>query len=163
MQVAIIEIARHLANLDDAQSTEFDKKTPHPVIALITEWQESSGSIEERNEQSDLGGSMRLGAQKINLTENSLIKKIYHKDSIQERHRHRYEFNNNYRDVMTEAGIIFSGTSVDDLVEVIELSSKSWFVATQFHPEFTSNPRDGHPLFKSFVRACVTKKSEAEN
>ena len=163
MQVAIIEIARHLANLDDAQSTEFDKKTPHPVIALITEWQESSGSIEERNEQSDLGGSMRLGAQKINLTENSLIKKIYHKDSIQERHRHRYEFNNNYRDVMTEAGIIFSGTSVDDLVEVIELSSKSWFIATQFHPEFTSNPRDGHPLFKSFVRACVTKKSEAEN
>ena len=163
MQVAIIEIARHLANLDDAQSTEFDKKTPHPVIALITEWQESSGSIEERNEQSDLGGSMRLGAQKINLTENSLIKKIYHKNSIQERHRHRYEFNNNYRDVMTEAGIIFSGTSVDDLVEVIELSSKSWFVATQFHPEFTSNPRDGHPLFKSFVRACVTKKSEAEN
>tara|TARA_B110000003_G_scaffold85223_1_gene87261 strand:- start:449 stop:2080 length:1632 start_codon:yes stop_codon:yes gene_type:complete len=163
MQVAIIEIARHLANLDDAQSTEFDKKTPHPVIALITEWQESSGSIEERNEQSDLGGSMRLGAQKINLTENSLIKKIYHKDSIQERHRHRYEFNNNYRDVMTEAGIIFSGTSVDDLVEVIELSSKSWFVATQFHPEFTSNPRDGHPLFKSFVRACVTNKSEAEN
>ena len=163
MQVAIIEIARHLANLDDAQSTEFDKKTPHPVIALITEWQESSGSIEERNEQSDLGGSMRLGAQKINLTENSLIKKIYHKDSIQERHRHRYEFNNNYRDLMTEAGIIFSGTSVDDLVEVIELSSKSWFVATQFHPEFTSNPRDGHPLFKSFVRACVTKKSEAEN
>ena len=106
---------------------------------------------------------MRLGAQKINLTENSLIKKIYHKDSIQERHRHRYEFNNNYRDVMTEAGIIFSGTSVDDLVEVIELSSKSWFVATQFHPEFTSNPRDGHPLFKSFVRACVTNKSEAEN
>ncbi len=163
MQVAIIEIARHLANLDDAQSTEFDKKTPHPVIALITEWQESSGSIEERNEQSDLGGSMRLGAQKINLTENSLIKKIYHKNSIQERHRHRYEFNNNYRDLMTEAGIIFSGTSVDDLVEVIELSSKSWFVATQFHPEFTSNPRDGHPLFKSFVRACVTKKSEAEN
>ena len=101
---------------------------------------------------------MRLGAQRINLAKNSLIRKIYQNDSIQERHRHRYEFNNNYRDVMAEAGILFSGTSVDDLVEVIELSSKSWFVATQFHPEFTSNPRDGHPLFKSFVKACVTKK-----
>ncbi|MDG1866140.1 MAG: CTP synthase [Woeseiaceae bacterium] len=158
MQVAIIEMARHLANLESAQSTEFDKTTPHPVIALITEWQEGTGLIEERNEQSDLGGSMRLGAQRINLAKNSLIRKIYQNDSIQERHRHRYEFNNNYRDVMAEAGILFSGTSVDDLVEVIELSSKSWFVATQFHPEFTSNPRDGHPLFKSFVKACVTKK-----
>ena len=158
MQVAIIEMARHLANLESAQSTEFDKTTPHPVIALITEWQEGTGVIEERNEQSELGGSMRLGAQKINLAKNSLIRTIYQNDSIQERHRHRYEFNNNYRDVMTEAGILFSGTSVDDLVEVIELSSKSWFVATQFHPEFTSNPRDGHPLFKSFVEACVTKK-----
>ena len=161
MQVAIIEIARHLANLESAQSTEFDKTTPHPVIALITEWQEGTGVIEERNEQSELGGSMRLGAQKINLAKNSLIRTIYQNDSIQERHRHRYEFNNNYRDVMTEAGILFSGTSVDDLVEVIELSSKSWFVATQFHPEFTSNPRDGHPLFKSFVEACVTKKEGA--
>mgnify|MGYP001274695487 FL=1 len=158
MQVAIIEMARHLADLESAQSTEFDKTTPHPVIALITEWQEGTGVIEERNEQSELGGSMRLGAQKINLAKNSLIRTIYQNDSIQERHRHRYEFNNNYRDVMTEAGILFSGTSVDDLVEVIELSSKSWFVATQFHPEFTSNPRDGHPLFKSFVEACVTKK-----
>ena len=158
MQVAIIEMARHLANLESAQSTELDKTTPHPVIALITEWQEGTGVIEERNEQSELGGSMRLGAQKINLAKNSLIRTIYQNDSIQERHRHRYEFNNNYRDVMTEAGILFSGTSVDDLVEVIELSSKSWFVATQFHPEFTSNPRDGHPLFKSFVEACVTKK-----
>ena len=158
MQVAIIEMARHLANLESAQSTEFDKTTPHPVIALITEWQEGTGVIEERNEQSDLGGSMRLGAQRINLAKNSLIRKIYQNDSIQERQRHRYEFNNNYRDVMAEAGILFSGTSVDDLVEVIELSSKSWFVATQFHPEFTSNPRDGHPLFKSFVKACVTKK-----
>ena len=158
MQVAIIEMARHLANLESAQSTEFDKTTPHPVIALITEWQEGTGVIEERNEQSELGGSMRLGAQKINLAKNSLIRTIYQNDSIQERHRHRYEFNNNYRDVMAEAGILFSGTSVDDLVEVIELSSKSWFVATQFHPEFTSNPRDGHPLFKSFVEACVTKK-----
>ena len=158
MQVAIIEMARHLADLESAQSTEYDKTTPHPVIALITEWQEGTGVIEERNEQSELGGSMRLGAQKINLAKNSLIRTIYQNDSIQERHRHRYEFNNNYRDVMTEAGILFSGTSVDDLVEVIELSSKSWFVATQFHPEFTSNPRDGHPLFKSFVKACVTKK-----
>jgi CTP synthase len=154
MQVAIIEAARNLANLKNAQSTEFNKETPHPVIALITEWQESSGDIEERDELSDMGGTMRLGAQQINLTDESLIKSVYGEQAIHERHRHRYEFNNNYRDIMEKAGVVFSGTSVDNLVEVIELPDHPWFVASQFHPEFTSNPRDGHPLFKSFIIAC---------
>jgi CTP synthase len=154
MQVAIIEAARNLANLENAQSTEFNKETPHPVIALITEWQESSGDIEERDELSDMGGTMRLGAQQINLTDESLIKSVYGEQAIHERHRHRYEFNNNYRDIMEKAGVVFSGTSVDNLVEVIELPDHPWFVASQFHPEFTSNPRDGHPLFKSFIIAC---------
>ena len=155
MQVAIIEAARNLANLENAQSTEFDKETPHPVIALITEWQESSGDIEERDELSDMGGTMRLGEQQINLNDESLIKSVYGEQIIHERHRHRYEFNNNYRDVMERAGVVFSGTSVDDLVEVIELPDHPWFIASQFHPEFTSNPRDGHPLFKSFIKACT--------
>ena len=154
MQVAIIEAARNLANLENAQSTEFNKETPHPVIALITEWQESSGDIEERDELSDMGGTMRLGAQQINLTDESLIKSVYGEQAIHERHRHRYEFNNNYRDIMEKAGVVFSGTSLDNLVEVIELPDHPWFVASQFHPEFTSNPRDGHPLFKSFIIAC---------
>ena len=161
MQVAIIEAARNLANLKYAQSTEFNKKTPHPVIALITEWQENSGEIEERDELSDMGGTMRLGAQRINLVESSLVESVYDNKIIQERHRHRYEFNNNYRDRMEKAGIVFSGTSVDDLVEVIELPSHPWFVASQFHPEFTSNPRDGHPLFKSFIKACYELKNKA--
>ncbi|MDB2543713.1 CTP synthase [Woeseiaceae bacterium] len=155
MQVAIIEAARNLANLENAQSTEFDKETPHPVIALITEWQESSGDIEERDELSDMGGTMRLGEQQINLNDESLIKSVYGEQIIHERHRHRYEFNNNYRDVMERAGVVFSGISVDDLVEVIELPDHPWFIASQFHPEFTSNPRDGHPLFKSFIKACT--------
>ena len=161
MQVAIIEAARNLANLKYAHSTEFNKKTPHPVIALITEWQENSGEIEERDELSDKGGTMRLGAQQINLVESSLVESIWTDKIIQERHRHRYEFNNNYRDRMEKAGIVFSGTSVDDLVEVIELPSHPWFVASQFHPEFTSNPRDGHPLFKSFIKACYELKNKA--
>jgi len=166
MQVAIIETARNLANLDGAQSTEFHKDTKHPVIALITEWLEITGKLEERDEQSDLGGTMRLGAQEINLTKGSQIESIYHKQVIKERHRHRYEFNNNYRDNLEKAGIRFSGLSVDDLVEVIEIPNHPWFIASQFHPEFTSNPRDGHPLFKSFIEATLNyhnqgKKNEA--
>tara|TARA_B110000444_G_scaffold96506_1_gene91471 strand:+ start:18418 stop:20052 length:1635 start_codon:yes stop_codon:yes gene_type:complete len=159
MQVAIIEAARNLAKLENAQSTEFNKKTPHPVIALITEWQESTGEIEERDELSDMGGTMRLGEQQINLTNKSLVKSIYGNQSIYERHRHRYEFNNNYRNLMEKAGVVFSGTSVDNLVEVIELPNHPWFLASQFHPEFKSNPRDGHPLFKSFIKACTESKS----
>ena len=155
MQVAVIEAARDLAGLDGAHSTEFERGTEHPVVALITEWETSAGEREERSEDSDMGGTMRLGAQEILLAEDSMVGSIYGKPTIQERHRHRYEVNNNYRDVLEEAGIRFSGLSVDDLVEVIEIPSHPWFVASQFHPEFTSNPRDGHPLFKSFVRATV--------
>ena len=155
MQVAVIEAARDLAGLEGAHSTEFERGTEHPVVALITEWETSAGEREERSEDSDMGGTMRLGAQEIQLAEDSMVGSIYGKPTIYERHRHRYEVNNNYRDVLEEAGIRFSGLSVDDLVEVIEIPSHPWFVASQFHPEFTSNPRDGHPLFKSFVRATV--------
>ena len=162
MQVAIIEAARNLANLRGAQSTEFNKDTKHPVIALITEWLESTGELEERDEQSDLGGTMRLGAQKINLTKGSQIESIYHKKVIMERHRHRYEFNNNYRDNLEKAGIRFSGLSVDDLVEIIEIPDHPWFIASQFHPEFTSNPRDGHPLFKSFIEAALNYHNQGK-
>ena len=154
MQVAVIEVARNLAGLNGAHSTEFDRESAHPVIALITEWQTDSGSREERSEQSDLGGTMRLGAQPIYLEKDSKVASVYGKGQIAERHRHRYEVNNNYRGRLEEAGLRFSGLSVDDLVEMIELPDHPWFVASQFHPEFTSNPRDGHPLFVSFVEAA---------
>jgi len=161
MQVAVIEAARHLAGLDGAMSTEFDPQTPHPVIALITEWQDASGTTEERSESSDMGGTMRLGGQEVTLIEGSLAARAYGKTKIVERHRHRYEFNNNYRDRLSEAGLSFSGVSVDDLVEMIEIGDHPFFLASQFHPEFTSNPRDGHPLFKTFISA-VRKHMEDE-
>ena len=154
LQVAVIEAARNLAGLDGAHSTEFERGTPHPVVALITEWETSAGEREERSEASDLGGTMRLGAQEIKLAEGSFAASIYGAETIHERHRHRYEVNNLYRDRLENAGVRFSGRSVDDLVEVVEIPGHPWFVASQFHPEFTSNPRDGHPLFKSFVRAA---------
>ena len=154
MQVAVIEAARHLAGCDGAMSTEFDKDTPHPVVALITEWQDASGDVEQRDEASNLGGTMRLGAQDIALSPGSLAATTYGSDTVRERHRHRYEVNNNYRDRLEEAGLRFSGLSVDDLVEMIELPDHPWFLASQFHPEFTSNPRDGHPLFKGFIDAA---------
>ncbi len=160
MQVAIIEAARDLAGLEGAHSTEFQRGTEHPVVALITEWETSAGEREERNEQSDLGGTMRLGAQEVHLTEGSMAASIYGKPAIHERHRHRYEVNNNYRDALEKAGIRFSGLSVDDLVEMIEIPGHPWFVASQFHPEFTSNPRDGHPLFASFIRATVQARND---
>ncbi len=153
MQVAVIEAARNLARLDGAMSTEFEPKTPHPVVALITEWQTESGQLEQRDEQSELGGTMRLGAQSIALAEGSLAARSYGRTTIEERHRHRYEVNNNYRDTLTAAGLRFSGVSVDDLVEVVEIPDHPWFIASQFHPEFTSNPRDGHPLFIGFINA----------
>lgn len=153
MQVAIIEAARDLAGLEGAHSTEFVRGTPHPVVALITEWETEAGERERRSEASELGGTMRLGAQKVKLVEGSLAATVYGKAEIYERHRHRYEVNNNYRDVLEKAGIRFSGLSVDDLVEVIELPGHPWFIASQFHPEFTSNPRDGHPLFTGFIQA----------
>ena len=154
MQVAVIEAARNLAGLEGAQSTEFERATPHPVIALITEWQTAAGERQQRDEDSDLGGTMRLGAQSIDLKEGSLAASVYGKTTIVERHRHRYEVNNNYRDELEKAGLRFSGLSVDDLVEVVELPDHPWFVASQFHPEFKSNPRDGHPLFAGFIVAA---------
>ncbi len=153
MQVAIIEAARNLAGLEGAHSTEFVRGTPHAVVALITEWETDAGERERRSEESELGGTMRLGAQKVSLVDGSLAATVYGANEIHERHRHRYEVNNNYRDVLEKAGIRFSGLSVDDLVEVIELPEHPWFVASQFHPEFTSNPRDGHPLFTGFILA----------
>jgi CTP synthase len=154
MQVAVIEAARNLAGLEGAMSTEFNKKTPYPVVALITEWETEAGSVEQRDEASELGGTMRLGAQQVSLAEGSLAATSYGATSIEERHRHRYEVNNNYRAKLEEAGMRFSGTSVDDLVEMVEIPDHPWFLASQFHPEFTSNPRDGHPLFTSFVSAA---------
>jgi CTP synthase len=154
MQLAIIEYARNVAGLKGANSTEFDRATTHPVIALITEWQDLARGQQVRDEKSDLGGSMRLGAQEAKLVPGSLVRSLYGKDSIFERHRHRYEFNNHYLDEMRAAGLTFSGFSADGLVEFIELESHPWFVASQFHPEFTSTPRDGHPLFSGFVRAA---------
>jgi CTP synthase len=154
MQVAVIEAARHLAGLDGAMSTEFHRGTPHPVVGLITEWQTASGAIEERSESSELGGTMRLGAQAVHLAKGSLAASVYGSREIRERHRHRYEVNNHYRATLEKAGLRFSGLSVDDLVEMVEIPAHPWFLASQFHPEFTSNPRDGHPLFAGFIRAA---------
>jgi CTP synthase len=154
MQLAIIEYARNVSALKGANSTEFDRATNHPVIALITEWQDLERGQQVRDEKTDLGGSMRLGAQEAKLKPGSVAHALYGKESIFERHRHRYEFNNHYLDELTSAGLSFSGFSADGLVEFIELCSHPWFVASQFHPEFTSTPRDGHPLFTGFVRAA---------
>ena len=154
LQVAVIEFARNVAGLSGAHSTEFHPGTPHPVIGLITEWRDRTGSTEERSAESDLGGTMRLGAQNSRLSQGSLARSVYNSDTIFERHRHRYEFNNNYMAKLEECGLQFSGVSDDGLVEVVELPEHPWFLACQFHPEFTSNPLDGHPLFTSFVAAA---------
>jgi CTP synthase len=164
MQVAVIEFARNVAALADAQSTEFRKDTPHPVIALITEWQDRTGRVERRDEQSDLGGTMRLGGQECRLVPGTLAHRMYGKDVINERHRHRYEFNNAYRDTLEQAGLCISGTSLDgNLVEMVEIRNHPWFLACQFHPEFTSTPRDGHPLFIGFVEAANARHTEKED
>ncbi|MGH8402359.1 MAG: CTP synthase, partial [Gammaproteobacteria bacterium] len=154
LQVAVTEFARNVAGLKGAHSTEFERNTPHPVIALITEWRDRGGQTETRNAQSDLGGTMRLGAQEAHLKAGTLAHKLYGKDVISERHRHRYEINNNYREQLEKKGMVFSGYSVDDLVEIIELPDHPFFIATQFHPEFTSTPRDGHGLFSGFIQAA---------
>ena len=153
LQAAVIEYARNKLHLTDANSTEFNPGTRAPVIALIKEWMNTDGSVENRSESSDLGGSMRLGAQECILSDQSMAKNIYQKNSIFERHRHRYEFNINFKNDLEEAGLKFSGHSKDGLVEIIELEDHPWFFACQFHPEFTSSPRNGHPLFESFVEA----------
>jgi CTP synthase len=159
MQVAIVEFGRHVLGLADANSTEFNRATSNPVIALITEWQDPTRGAQVRDETSDKGATMRLGAQEALLAAGSLAREVYGKDRIFERHRHRYEFNNNYLERYTRAGMRFSGFSPDGLVEVIELPDHPWFVATQFHPEFTSTPRDGHPLFTGFIRAARAHRS----
>ncbi len=157
MQLAVIEYARDLAGLTGAHSTEFDAETPHPVVALITEWQDRDGRVERRNTTSDLGGTMRLGGQECELKAGSLVRKIYGADRIIERHRHRYEVNNHYLPRLREAGMSFSGLSLTgELCEMVEIPGHPWFVGCQFHPEFTSTPRGGHPLFKSFVEAALT-------
>jgi CTP synthase len=154
MQVAIVEYGRHVLGFAEANSTEFNRATSHPVIALISEWQDQARGAQVRDESSNKGATMRLGAQEILLGAGTRAREIFGKDVIMERHRHRYEFNNNYLDRFTHAGLRFSGFSRDGLVEVIELPNHPWFVATQFHPEFTSTPRDGHPLFTGFIRAA---------
>ncbi|MBB5209486.1 CTP synthase [Chiayiivirga flava] len=160
MQAAVVEFARDVCKLEGANSTENDRQAPHPVIGLITEWRTSSGDVERRDEGSDLGGTMRLGAQECRLKAGTRARELYGADVITERHRHRYEFNNRYRTQLEEAGLVISGKSMDDLlVEMIELPNHPWFVACQFHPEFTSTPRDGHPLFVGFVRAAREAKA----
>lgn len=155
MQVALIEYARNVAGMPGAHSTEFNKATPYPVVGLITEWRDADGSVEVRTDESDLGGTMRLGSQNCNLKDNTKAREIYGKAVIQERHRHRYEVNNHLRPRLEEAGLVVSGLSADNqLVEMIEIPTHPWFVAGQFHPEFNSTPRDGHPLFQSFVAAA---------
>lgn len=164
MQTAVIEFARHVAGLSEANSTEFDKKTPYPVIGLISEWMEGDGQRQLRDEQSDLGGTMRLGAQMCQLEPHSLALRVYEKPSIVERHRHRYEVNNIFVDTLVEHGLMVSGRSADgELVEMIELPNHPWFLACQFHPEFTSTPRDSHPLFKSFVMAARHYHQQKDN
>jgi len=159
MQVAIVEYARHMLGLADANSTEFNRATPNPVIALITEWQDQAQGAQQRNEESGKGATMRLGAQEVLLAAGTRAREVYGKDVILERHRHRFEFNNTYLDRFRQAGLRFPGFSRDGLVEIIELADHPWFVATQFHPEFTSTPRDGHPLFTGFIRAARTHRA----
>ncbi|GAA5315659.1 MAG: CTP synthase [Candidatus Pelagadaptatus aseana] len=159
MQSVVIEFARNVLGLKDANSTEFNKETANPVIGLITEWVTSEGGVEQRDESSDLGGTMRLGGQECRLVAGSKAREVYGDDVIVERHRHRYEVNNNYVDQLQKGGLKIGGWSADDsLVEMVELEDHPWFVACQFHPEFTSTPRDGHPLFTSYIQAAVDNK-----
>ncbi|QEM80680.1 CTP synthase [Halomonas binhaiensis] len=161
MQVAVIEFARHVAGWADANSTEFTHDTQHPVVGLITEWITPEGKIEVRDEASDLGGTMRLGGQECRLGNGSKAREAYGDDVIVERHRHRFEVNNQFIDELEKAGLVVSGRSIDNsLVEMVELPEHPWYVACQFHPEFTSTPRDGHPLFTGFVNAALTHKAK---
>jgi CTP synthase len=162
MQAAAVEFARNVCSLEGANTTEVDPETPHGVIGMITEWLDASGSVEERNEHSDLGGTMRLGGQKCRLRKDSLARKLYGQEIITERHRHRYEFNNHYRDIFQKHGMVLSGLSMDEmLVEIIEISDHPWFLACQFHPEFTSSPRGSHPLFTGFIEAALREQQGA--
>ncbi|HFK3115132.1 TPA: CTP synthase [Legionella pneumophila] len=163
MQTAVIEFARNVVGLTGANSTEFNKETLYPVLGLISEWMDADGSKQIRDENTDLGGTMRLGGQYCHLAEDTLARKVYGKPQIVERHRHRYEVNNKYVDSLVKHGLIISGRSADNsLVEMIELADHPWFLACQFHPEFTSNPRDSHPLFKEFVLAARIHHQEKD-
>jgi CTP synthase len=162
MQVAVIEFARNCAGLAGAHSTEFDREAPHPVIALITEWKTPDGMLHRRDDQSAKGGTMRLGGQQCKLAPDSFVSRAYGTESILERHRHRYEFNNTYTMELEAAGMRIAGRSMDgNLVEIVEIPSHPWFVGCQFHPEFTSTPRDGHPLFTAFIRAATSHKQRS--
>ncbi|BBD80524.1 CTP synthase [Aerosticca soli] len=165
MHAAVVDFARHVAGLEGADSSENDRNTPHPVIALITEWTTASGAVETRDERSDLGGTMRLGAQECRLKAGTLARELYGREVVRERHRHRYEFNNRYRQMFEDLGLVISGKSMDDLlVEMIELPRQQhpWFLACQAHPEFTSTPREGHPLFIGFIQAAREYKAVRE-
>ncbi|MFZ0256100.1 MAG: CTP synthase [Gammaproteobacteria bacterium] len=160
MQVAVIEFARHKAGLTGANSTEFNPETTHPVVALVNEWTTEDGILQRRSTASELGGTMRLGAQKARLQPGSRARRIYDQAIINERHRHRYEFNNTYLPILQDAGLMVAGRTVDgNLVEVIELPDHPWFIGCQFHPEFTSTPRDGHPLFSAFIKAANAQRA----
>ncbi|HNR91120.1 MAG TPA: CTP synthase [Dokdonella sp.] len=160
MHAAVVDFARHVAGLEAANSSENDRNCKDPVIALITEWTTSTGEVEKRDENSDMGGTMRLGAQECRLKAGTLARQLYGQDVVRERHRHRYEFNNRYRQAFEDLGLVISGKSMDDLlVEMIELADHPWFIACQAHPEFTSTPRDGHPLFVGFIGAAREYKA----
>jgi len=161
MQVALIDFARNVAGLKDAHSTEFNAETPFPVIGLINEWLDEEGQVEYRHKDSDLGGTMRLGSQLCHLMKGTKVCDVYGSETINERHRHRFEVNNNYREQLSKAGLVFSGLSTDKtLVEVIEIPDHPWFIAGQFHPEFNSTPRDGHPLFEGFIAASFEHQKQ---
>jgi CTP synthase len=160
MQIAVIEFARNKAGLHGAHSTEFNPKTPHPVLALVTEWTTTEGALERRDVSSDLGGTMRLGGQPCRLLPGSQVRSIYGKEVIVERHRHRYEFNNRYADLLEGVGLSITGRSIDGhLVEIVEIPQHPWFIGCQFHPEFTSTPRNGHPLFESYIHAALAHQA----
>jgi CTP synthase len=164
LHIAVIEFARNVLGLPEAHSTEFDRQTPDPVIAMITEWTNAEGGTEIRSETSDKGGTMRLGGQQCRLSDNSLVKECYQKDVIVERHRHRYEVNNNYVARLEEKGMRFTGRSMDgNLMEVVEVPAHPWYLSCQFHPEFTSTPRGGHPLFTGFVKAAIKQSQTVKS
>ena len=163
LQIAVIEFSRNVVGLNDVNSTEFSSNCTHPVIALVSEWTSKDGNREFRKKEDELGGTMRLGAQITNIAPNTRSFQIYQSETIFERHRHRYEVNNSYLEKLTSAGLVVSGISEDDLVEMIELPDHSWFIGCQFHPEFLSTPRDAHPLFSSFIVAACSYRDKKRN